>query len=847
MTVVSLGGRMIKTFAVLVVALFAVLLPAQTSAAVTHPATSTGIAAWDSRVGGQIIYEDGSGLWWVGPGGGEFFACITAAWVPNPSFPSSSYDRYLNPYDSITFHRSVDGEPDWTENESLDGWSYSDPDYDGSGTIILTPGLDGAATAGLHYFSCYASYTAHVTDPGTGGTVSLSWSDPPCYHAYAVDVTPPVMTAQGVPDQWVRSATVTFSATDPETGVYYDEHEGHDDIYVRAYPYDAAPSQWDGWQQCGTVVLNEASFPAGGPIVVECEAWNGVWVETTSKVLVNLNFGEPSRLTLNGTDLSDGLHPAIKAGNVLWSARGTLDFTLSPAPVAAALRYRLDGGAWTTTKASGLQLPVDSGAHAIDYQGIDTMGMPVEDVQTLPFHVDSTAPALAVSGQQSGWHNSYSLGFTWQDAETGIRAGEVQQFKVYRDGTAEPSQWQTGSAVTLDATYLQGLGIAPFEGDLVVLVRGVTDSVGLTSVNQPLRLKVDTLPPQTTDSNDRAWHPQSWGLSLAPTDGGSGVQQTQYRVDSGSWQTGTSVSFTDGAHSVDYYSTDYAGNAEAPKSCQVKIDGTPPLTQQSGADDAWHTSPVAVLFTATDSTSSVAKTEYKLDGGPWVTGSGVTVATDCDHALSYRSADNAGNVETAKVCHVKIDTTAPITKESGAKGQWSNLAVTVTLTASDAASGVASTSYSTDGGVTWQTATSFVVEAPADHANDGARSALYRSVDNVGFVETPKTCMVKIDTRQPLTSAPSAAKVRRGFWASLRYRVDDQRPCANKATVTLKVATLGGKVVKVLRLGQRPVNRLLSYRFRCTLANKTYRFRVYATDAAGNKQALAGGNKLTVR
>ena len=65
--------------------------------------------------------------------------------------------------------------------------------------------------------------------------------------------------------------------------------------------------------------------------------------------------------------------------------------------------------------------------------------------------------------------------------------------------------------------------------------------------------------------------------------------------------------------------------------------------------------------------------------------------------------------------------------------------------------------------------------------------------------------------------------------------------------MTIKVMTLGGKVLKVLKLGQRPVNRLASYRFRCTLAKKTYRFRVYATDAAGNKQAVAGSNKLVVR
>jgi hypothetical protein len=833
-----------KKLAVLAIALFVILLPAQAWGAVNHPATSTTIAAWDDRAGGQVIYE-GGGYWWVGSGGGPFFACIGADWVPNPT---PSYDNYyLNPYDSITFHLSVDGGPYSSEKEYLDGWSYSDPGSEGSGTILLDPDLPGAATAGQHYFYCYTSYTAHITDPSTGETDSLSWSDPTCYHAYAVDVTPPVITAQGVPDQWVRTATVTFTATDPETGIYYDEHENEYEQFVRAYPYGTLPGDQDGWQLGDQVVLDASSFPKGGPIVVECEAWNGVWGESTSKVLVNLNFGEPSQLTLNGTDLSDGLHPAIKVGGALWSAQGTLDFTASPALVADALRYRLDGGAWTTTKATGLQLPIGSGAHEVDYQGIDTTGVPVEDVQTLPFSIDSTAAVLTVNGQQSGWHNSYSLGLTWQDPDTGVPAGEVQQFKIYRDGTAEPDQWQTGSAVTLDATSLQGLGIAPFEGVLVVLVRGATNGVGLTSASQSLRLEVDTLPPQTTDSSDGAWHPQSWGLSLTPTDGGSGVQQTQYRVDGGSWQTGTSVSFANGLHSVDYYSTDYAGNAEAANSCQVKIDGVAPITQQSGADDAWHTSPVAVSFTATDATSGVAKTEYKLDGGPWVTGSGVTVTTDGDHALSYRSTDNAGNVETAKACHVKIDTSAPVTKELGAAGQWSNLAVTVTLTASDAASGVASTSYSTDGGASWQAATSLIVAAPADHSNDGVHTVLYRSVDNVGFVETAKKCTIKIDTRQPLTSVPSAAKVRRGFWANLCFRINDQPPCASKATVTIKVMTLGGRVLKVFKLGRRQVNRLLSYRFRCTLAKKTYKFRVYATDAAGNKQAVAGGNRLVVR
>ena len=117
----------------------------------------------------------------------------------------------------------------------------------------------------------------------------------------------------------------------------------------------------------------------------------------------------------------------------------------------------------------------------------------------------------------------------------------------------------------------------------------------------------------------------------------------------------------------------------------------------------------------------------------------------------------------------------------------------------------------------------------------------------MGLVETPKNCSVKIDTRQPVTAAPYPSKVRRGYWATLRYRVDDQQPCAGKSGVTIKVTTLGGRVVKVLKLGQRAVNRTLAYQFRCTLAKKTYKFRIYATDAAGNKQAVAGWNRLVVR
>ena len=165
----------------------------------------------------------------------------------------------------------------------------------------------------------------------------------------------------------------------------------------------------------------------------------------------------------------------------------------------------------------------------------------------------------------------------------------------------------------------------------------------------------------------------------------------------------------------------------------------------SGVDDTWHATPVTLTLSATDVTSGVAKTEYRIDSGAWTVGVSLTLQADGDHVVGYRSVDVAGNVEASQTVHVKIDTTAPVTTQSGADAAWHNLDVTITLTATDA-SGVRETTYSTDGGLAWTVDTSLIVRAPADHSNDGMRPILYHSVDIAGNIETHKSCAVRIDT-----------------------------------------------------------------------------------------------------
>jgi hypothetical protein len=153
-----------------------------------------------------------------------------------------------------------------------------------------------------------------------------------------------------------------------------------------------------------------------------------------------------------------------------------------------------------------------------------------------------------------------------------------------------------------------------------------------------------------------------------------------------------------------------------------------------------------------DNLSGVAKTEYSLDGGatwqPYA--SAITIDKEGKNTVSYRSTDNAGNIETVKTVNVNLDLTAPVTtaavSPAAPEGQngWYVHPVTVTLSANDNLSGVAKTEYSLDGGSTWQAYT-----APVTLSQDSKYTVSYRSTDVAGNVEAAKTISFNLDQTAP--------------------------------------------------------------------------------------------------
>lgn len=154
----------------------------------------------------------------------------------------------------------------------------------------------------------------------------------------------------------------------------------------------------------------------------------------------------------------------------------------------------------------------------------------------------------------------------------------------------------------------------------------------------------------------------------------------------------------------------------------------------------WYSGPVKVTLAAADLAypASALTTSYSLDGGQtWVVGNSVTFTQQGVSTLLYRSADPAGNVEADNALMVKIDSVAPTTAAqlSGPRngdGTYKG-PVTVALAATDATSGVASTSYTLDGGAPRRYTAAVTASSAGQHV------LTFFSTDKAGNPETPQT------------------------------------------------------------------------------------------------------------
>ena len=279
-----------------------------------------------------------------------------------------------------------------------------------------------------------------------------------------------------------------------------------------------------------------------------------------------------------------------------------------------------------------------------------------DDVTVGPISVDKTAPTLSgaptTGPGADGWYKSdVTITWTADDALSGI------------DGAAPANSVVDGEGTGLTA----GASVRDLAGNA-------------TSATSAL-VKIDRTAPTTTVSDVSDWSNSAVTVTLTAGDNLSGVATTRYQLDTDPETTGTSVTIdTEGVHTLQVWSVDVAGNVEAQKNIEVKIDKTAPgisHTQAPAANSrSWNNSDVKVTFTCTDTGSGIASCT-----APQTVGS-----QGQNQPVVGKAVDKAGNSSTDPAT-VSIDKTAPtlagsLSAAANAHG-WFNANVTATFTCAD--------------------------------------------------------------------------------------------------------------------------------------------------------------------
>ena len=655
---------------------------------------------------------------------------------------NTNYTVTLSPTDPTTYTTHVAG-VDYTEWR-VDGGSWN------MGTAALIPAPVDHSNDGLRLLE-YRS----VDNAEPSGNVEAIKST-----TVKIDTTAPV-TTDDAPATWNSSdVTVTLTPTDVGgSGVLSTLYRVTNNLgAVGAWTPYAAP----------ITVTAPGSHANDGIWTIEYKSTDNVGnVEAVKTALVKIDTRTP---VTSQTGLDDGA----------WhSSAVTVDFTAADQSMPNAsgvdyTEYRVDGGSWTHGTEVVIPAPANhsnDGKHTVDYRSVDNAVAPnVELVQSGEVWIDTTAPVTStdhLSGFYADWHSvPVTVNLTAVDPNLPNAAGVY-----YTEYRVDGGGWTTGTVVLIPAPA-DGSNDGPHTIDF--RSEDLAVPTGNLEAMQTVTVKIDTQTPTTTGA-DGWWNP-TYPYTLTAVDqiGRSGVDFTEYRLDSGpAWLTYADPGFMlagpqDAEHTIDYRSTDNAvpPNVEPYKTSHVTIDQTAPVTVVNGADSDWHPNPVSLSFAATDVGAGVDYTEYSLDGGTnWTHGNSVTISDNGITTVKYRSVDLAqpsGNVEATKSVDVKVDQIAPSTTDNAPTG-WRSATVTVTLTPTDTGgSGLALTQYRVTNNLgavgSWTTyAAPISITAPGSHANDGIWTIEYKSTDNAGNVEAVQSAEVKIDTTAPATTTNHAA------------------------------------------------------------------------------------------
>ncbi len=270
---------------------------------------------------------------------------------------------------------------------------------------------------------------------------------------------------------------------------------------------------------------------------------------------------------------------------------------------------------------------------------------------------------------------------------------------------------------------------------------------GDTSLKDAVTAKADQVAPALSvplsPDGANGWYLTPPTLTLSASDATSGLASAAF--DTGS---NTFTPPADGIYPLTATALDVAGNS-ASANITVKLDGTAPslsIPVSPDGKNGWYKTVPTISLITSDATSGLDFASFDLGGSTF------TPASDGVFNLAATARDLAGNT-TKKTAALKVDSTDPLlsipTSPDGANG-WYLTSPTLTLSASDATSGLASAQLDSGG-------MSITI------TQDGVHVISASGEDNAGNTASISK-IVKKDSVAPALSIPTAPDGDNGWY-----------------------------------------------------------------------------------
>lgn len=248
-----------------------------------------------------------------------------------------------------------------------------------------------------------------------------------------------------------------------------------------------------------------------------------------------------------------------------------------------------------------------------------------------------------------------------------------------------------------------------------------------------------------------AWTNENVTLTVTASDNVYGIYRYSF-IDGDGWRKTNNKTFSENG-TIQIRVKDYAGNISNRYTYVIdNIDKTAPtISKVALSSTSWTNSSVKVTVTASDSASGLAAKAYSFDNGSTWQANNYKSYSSNSSTINIKVRDALGNIATYSSNPVKIsniDKTAPT---ASASADVTSASVKITVTATDALSGLNSTAYSFDGGA-WQSSNVYL--------NDSAEAVTIKVRDKANNIKEFTYTPPAIDN---ITVTPSVAN---DVWAN---------------------------------------------------------------------------------